>query len=122
VIGVRVSHVEVAIDGVDVDQLAAFWAAALGYDHHGTFEQYRSLTDPDGRGPKLIVQQVPEGRSTKNRVHLDLHVPDVESEVNRLVSLGATRLDVEPIREAGTYWIRMLDPDGNEFCVVHEND
>jgi predicted enzyme related to lactoylglutathione lyase len=115
----KVRHLEIAIDGRDVDRLTAFWAAALGYADHGRYENYRSLVDPDGVGPKLILQQVPEGWSAKSRLHLDLHVEDVESEVARLVALGAARIDAEPIREAGTYWMRMRDVEDNEFCVVH---
>jgi hypothetical protein len=111
------AHVEVVIDAVDVDRLAEFWAGALGYVPFGRFEQYRSLVDPDGRGPKLILQQAPEGKVAKNRMHLDVHAPHVAAEVGRLVGLGASRLDDAAIDEAGTSWIRMQDPDGNEFCV-----
>ncbi len=111
------AHVEVVIDVEDAERAADFWAAALGYRRHGSWEQYRSLVDPDGTGPKLIVQQVAEPRAGKNRVHLDVHAADVEAEVHRLVALGAERLDLDPIQEAGTAWVRMRDPDGNDFCV-----
>ena len=111
------AHVEVVLDAADVDRLAAFWAPALGYRPYGRFEQYRSLVDPDGVGPKLILQQVPEPRAGKNRMHLDVHVPDVDAEVGRLEGLGARRLDRVPIAAAGTVWVRMHDPEGNEFCV-----
>jgi predicted enzyme related to lactoylglutathione lyase len=114
---VAVAHVEIVIDASDADALAAFWAAALGYQPYGAAGQYRSLTDPTGTGPKLVIQEVPEAKAGKNRVHLDLHAADVEAEVERLVALGATRVDGQPIAEAGTSWIRMSDPDGNEFCV-----
>ena len=111
------SPVQLVLDVSDADRAAAFWAAALGYVPFGRWEQYRSLVDPDGAGPKLILQQVADAKSGKNRMHLDVHVPDVEAEVTRLTGLGATRLDAEPIAEAGTLWVRMQDPDGNEFCV-----
>ena len=111
------SVVQVVLDVPDADRAAAFWAAALGYRPHGSWEQYRSLVDPAGAGPKLILQQVAQAKVGKNRMHLDVHVPDVEAEVTRLAGLGATRLDAEPIAEAGTQWVRMQDPDGNEFCV-----
>lgn len=111
------AHVEIVIDGADADRLAAFWAAALGYRLHSGSGQYRSLVDPDGSGPKLIIQQVPDLKSGKNRVHLDVHALDVEAEVERLVGLGASRLDASALDEAGTSWVRMSDPDGNEFCV-----
>ena len=111
------AHLQVVLDAADVDRLATFWASALGYRPYGRFEQYRSLVDPDGVGPKLILQEVPEPRSGKNRMHLDVHVPDVEAEVRRLEGLGAERVDADPIEEAGTIWVRMRDPEGNEFCV-----
>jgi len=111
-------QVEVVLDVVDADAMLRFWSDALGYRPFGRWEQYRSLVDPDGRRPKLILQQVPEARQAKNRMHLDLHVSDVLSEVDRLAGIGATRIDTTPIAEAGTLWVRMADPEGNEFCVV----
>jgi len=116
------AHVEIVIDGSDADRLARFWAAALGYRPHGAFGQYRSLVDPGGSGPKVIIQQVPEVKAGKNRVHLDLHANDVAAEVSRLVGHGARALDAEAIDEAGTSWVRMADPDGNEFCVCAAED
>jgi predicted enzyme related to lactoylglutathione lyase len=115
-------HLEVVVDVSDADRAVEFWAAALGYRRHGSFDQYRSLVDPDGVGPKLILQQVDDVKSGKNRLHLDLHVADVEAEVARLEGLGATRLDVTPVAEAGTWWVRMADPDGNELCVVRQRE
>ena len=114
------SYLQIAFDAADVDRLADFWAAALGYERFGSFAQYRSLVDPSGRGPKLIVQQVPEVKAAKNRMHLDIHVADVEGEVLRLIELGAHRIDQAAIQEAGTSWVRMADPDGNEFCLCAE--
>jgi predicted enzyme related to lactoylglutathione lyase len=116
------AHVEIVIDASDAERLATFWAAALGYRAHGSHQQYRSLVDPDGAGPKVIIQQVDEQKSAKNRVHIDVHAPDVEAEVQRLVLLGARRADPRPIAEAGTSWVRMSDPDGNEFCVCAAAD
>jgi predicted enzyme related to lactoylglutathione lyase len=115
-------HLEVVVDVADADRAVAFWSAALGYEPYGSFFQYRSLVDPDGVGPKLVLQEVADAKEGKNRVHLDLHVADVEAEVARLESLGATRLDGTPIVEAGTHWVRMADPDGNELCVVRLRD
>ena len=71
-------------------------------------------------GPKFIFQQVPEGRAAgKNRLHVDIEVgDDLDSECDRLVGLGARRVS-DRIAEAGTDWIVMADPEGNEFCLVH---
>jgi len=116
-----VRPVHVVIDAADVDGLRDFWCAALGYEPFGAFEQYRSaLPAGGGVGPKLIFQHVAERRPAgKNRLHLDIEVgEEMLAECERLVALGATRL-TEPIVEAGTDWIVMADPEGNEFCLVH---
>jgi len=113
--------IHVVIDADDVDAQCDFWTAALGYERFGRFEQYRSAVPPEGAtGPKLIFQGVPEGRAPgKNRLHLDIEVGDeIEAEATRLEALGATRRS-DPIDEAGTSWIVMADPEGNEFCLVH---
>ena len=116
-----VRPIHVVIDAENVDALRDFWLAALGYEAQGTFEQYRSAQPPKGAdGPKFIFQNVPEGRAPgKNRLHIDIEVgDDMETECVRLVALGAKRL-AGPIDEAGTTWIVMADPEGNEFCLVH---
>lgn len=65
-----------------------------------------------GPGPTLFFQQVPEPKTVKNRVHLDVEAPDQQAEVDRLLALGAT---VHSVHER---WTTMLDPEGNEFCVA----
>lgn len=128
---------------------ARFWAAALGYepppppDGFGSWEDWlrannvppdewgraSALVDPEGVGPRIYFQRVPEGKTAKNRVHIDVQVtkgrdvpPEerrarVDAEVERLKALGAS--DARgPMEELGTYWVRMNDPEGNEFCVV----
>ena len=105
------------LDCADPERLAPFWAAALGYTTVGAAGSYVMLL-PEGRpGPQLLLQRVPEPKAGKNRMHVDVHVPDVEAEARRLEALGATRADSAPVRELGHAWIRMADPEGNEFCV-----
>ena len=128
--------VQVTVDSADPRGLGAFWCAALGYveqppppgfetweDALDAFGVDRSdpnrafaIVDPDGVGPRVFFLKVPEGKTAKNRVHLDVHVGDErEAKAAELESLGATvvgRFD-EP---EGT-WISMLDPEGNEFCL-----
>ena len=116
-----VRPIHVVIDADDVDALRDFWIAALGYVAFGEFEQYRSAVPPaELDGPKFIFQQVPDGRTAdKNRLHIDIEVgDDLGVECQRLASLGATRVS-EEIVDAGTRWIVMQDPEGNEFCLVH---
>lgn len=111
-------RLELALDCADVDAQASFWSAALGYTQTGAAGQYRKLGPaPGAEGPNLVLQGVPEPKTTKIRLHLDLVVDDVEGETSRLEALGATRAPGEPYEEHGHRWIAMLDPEGNEFCV-----
>jgi predicted enzyme related to lactoylglutathione lyase len=115
-------RIAVVIDAADVDGLRDFWVAALGYEPSGKAGRYRSATPPDGTdGPKFVFQQVPEPPPTsKNRLHVDIVVgDDVESEAIRLERIGARRL-TGVVHEVGTSWIVMADPEGNEFCLVHD--
>ena len=105
------------LDCSDPETLARFWSEALGYKTLGKEGVYVMLVDPDGVRPKLLLQVVPEPKTAKNRMHLDLHVPDIETEAARLESLGARRLEAEMRNELGTNWFLMADPEGNEFCV-----
>jgi len=140
--------VQITIDCADPAELAAFWAEALGYrlqDPPAGFDSWdqaleamgvplerrndaSALVDPEGRGPRLFFQRVPEGKQVKNRVHLDVRAAPglqgearmaaLEAEADRLVSHGATRIrrhEPAPPLEAGH--IVMADPDGNEFCL-----
>ncbi len=77
------------LDCVDPARLAEFWSAALGYVNVGTAGSYVALIDPDGVGPKLLLQQVPEAKTVKNRMHLDIQSNDIRAEARRLEQLGA---------------------------------
>ena len=105
------------LDCVDPERLAAFWAPALGYVNLGTADPYLLLIDEHGTRPKLLLQRVPEPKAVKNRMHFDIEVADVDREAARLEALGARRLDAEQVHEHGSSWIKMADPEGNEFCV-----
>jgi len=108
---------EIGIDCSDLERATAFWCAALGYERKGEAGNYRSIVDPDGELPKIILQRVGEAKVAKNRVHLDLEAGDIEAEAAHLETLGATRVSSQPIVEHEEAWIVMQDPDGNEFCV-----
>jgi hypothetical protein len=129
--------VQITFDCADPARLAAFWASALGYVVQPPPEGYDSwpallaemgvpesewdsrnaAVDPDGKGPRLFFQRVPEGKVVKNRVHLDVNVgPDrVDGEVARLTGEGARVLTV--LEDEHERCIVMADPEGNEFCV-----
>jgi len=118
----RVRDLHIVIDAANVDALLEFWVAALGYESFGHAAQYRSAVPPDGVfGPKLVFQGVDDPiADIKNRIHLDIVVGDeMEAEADRLVSLGASRA-TSVVAEAGTEWIVMADPEGNEFCLVRD--
>jgi predicted enzyme related to lactoylglutathione lyase len=105
------------LDCADPERLAGFWAPALGYVNLGSVGSYVALF-PDGRpGPKLLLQRVAEPKAVKNRMHLDIEVPDIHAEADRLVALGATKVGEGPCQEHGSTWLLMHDPEGNEFCV-----
>ncbi|MFF3574441.1 VOC family protein [Nocardia jiangxiensis] len=149
-------EIQITVDAHNPRALSGFWREALGYIHPGppgvtlaagadplaAWDEFlaglgipedqrntrSALEDPDGRGPRMFFQQVPEDKITKNRLHLDLRAapglrgPDrmtaLEAECDRLVALGATRLqrhDPAPPMSAGH--IVMADPEGNEFCL-----
>lgn len=110
----------VVIDCSDLDRSAQFWTAVLGYARDGVATgRYQALLPADGKGAEILLQQVPEDKHGKNRVHLDLRTRDLEPETERLVSLGARILTEQPVTEAGWSWYILADPDGNEFCVLH---
>jgi predicted enzyme related to lactoylglutathione lyase len=129
----------IVFDCADAAPLARFWAAALGWEvapyDEEELERLESMgiydpeddpsvmvEPPDGSDlPTLFFTEVPEEKAVKNRVHLDLTATDdVESEVERLEALGATIRNWA--EEDGGVWCVMLDPEGNEFCVVAPED
>ncbi|MBM6399012.1 VOC family protein [Phycicoccus sonneratiae] len=143
-----IAPVQVVIDTADPAALVTFWAAALaprGYaipDPPGDFadwpaflaaqgvpeERWNDASALEAPGqPRLFFQRVPEPKTVKNRVHLDLlagggpSVPldlqreRVAAEVARLEELGASRVDEHS--DLGVHWVTMRDPEGNEFCV-----
>jgi catechol 2,3-dioxygenase-like lactoylglutathione lyase family enzyme len=111
-----------SVDGLTIDcadprLLATFWTQALGYELKEATDETADIVDPSGRGWPLLFLVVPEGKSVKNRLHLDIRPPrSMAEEVERLEAVGATvqrRVD-----EHGSSWMIMQDPEGNEFCVL----
>lgn len=149
-------QVQVTFDAHDPRALSSFWRDVLGYVHpgppgvelpegadplaawddfleragvpHDRRNSASALEDPDGEGPRLFFQQVPEDKAAKNRVHLDVRAAPglageermaaLEAECDRLVALGATRLRrFEPNPPTSAGFIVLQDPEGNEFCL-----
>lgn len=96
------------------EALAGFWSAALGFRPGGYHPPYLNLSDPDGRWPDLLV---PEPKTVKNRMHLDIQVADLEPHLTRLRGLGATVL-AGPHDDGGYLTTVLADPEGNEFCLL----
>ena len=115
----------VTIDATDPPALAAFWCAALAWDQR-TDEDGDIWIEPGPQHPDhgtvrpLLIVRVPELKTAKNRLHLDLVPDDQEREVERLESMGATRPDVG--QSGNESWVVLADPEGNEFCVLDESD
>lgn len=148
--------VQITFDAHDPPALADFWSAVLGYripgppgvtlepgaDVWAAWDEFLELIhvpeelrrskaaieDPQGRGPRVFFQQVPEDKVVKNRVHLDVRAAPkldgdarmkaLEAACERLVKIGATRvrrIEPDPPLESG--FIVMQDPEGNEFCL-----
>ncbi len=113
-----VARLGLVLDCHDPEKLATFWSPALGYDLIGGAGGYVLLLPSGGEaGPQLLLQRVPEPKLAKNRMHFDIHVPDIEAEASRLVDLGAERVRPEALSEHGSKWVLLRDPEGNEFCV-----
>jgi predicted enzyme related to lactoylglutathione lyase len=95
-----------------------FWSDALGWPLVWDKDEETAIRAPDGTGPFITWGPPVPPKTTKNRLHLDIAPPedgDQQAEVDRLVSLGATRVD---IGQGDVDWVVMADPDGNEFCVL----
>ncbi|GAA2560628.1 VOC family protein [Winogradskya consettensis] len=106
---------QVVVDAEDPARLARWWAEALGFvivhEEPGEVEIRRT---PDTL-PGLLFVPVPDAKTVKNRLHLDLRPDDQEAEVERLVDMGARPVD---IGQHDVGWVVLADPEGNEFCVL----
>jgi hypothetical protein len=109
------------VDAADPDAIARFWEAALGWRR--TFDEPDEVVlEPpagsaeDGVAPDLLFLRVPESKTVKNRLHIDLRPDDQAAEVARLEGLGARRVDVGQAPDVS--WVVLADPEGNEFCVL----
>jgi predicted enzyme related to lactoylglutathione lyase len=111
-------RLEFTLDCTDLERTTEFWQAAVGFVVAGRVPgRYVSL---GGHGVTLTLQQVGEPKTLKNRMHLDLLVENLEHEVHRLESLGASRVTPTAHQEFGQTWYVLADPEGNEFCVARE--
>lgn len=135
---------QIAVDSSDPHALADWWAQALHWDvepsneefirkmvdaghatesdtktHHGVlvWREGQAINHPEGGAPRVLFQLVPEAKTVKNRMHLDVRVgaEHIEKEVERLTAAGARELWRG--NQGPHWWVTMADPEGNEFCV-----
>jgi catechol 2,3-dioxygenase-like lactoylglutathione lyase family enzyme len=114
-----IQRIDVAIDCRDLATMSKFWTVLLGYREPAAMDHtYLSADHPSGRGPRLVFQQVSDVANAKSTFHLDIHVDEPEQFVHRVIELGGARVDEEFLQEAGSSWVRCLDPEGNVLCIV----
>jgi predicted enzyme related to lactoylglutathione lyase len=108
----------IAIDAVRPRMVADFWCNVLGWHVVDEDDGVISIAPPDGAWPTIDVPGVAEGKAVKNRLHLDLRADGVATrdELERLLSLGARRVDVG--QRPDVSWVVLGDPEGNEFCLL----
>jgi predicted enzyme related to lactoylglutathione lyase len=110
----------ITVDCTDAMTLARFWAEALGWNVYRDDDPEVLVAPefPPDRGPSILFIPVPEPRTVKNRLHLDLQPTDRsrEDEVDRLIGLGAKIVE-DHRKPDGLGWVWMADPEGNDFCI-----
>jgi predicted enzyme related to lactoylglutathione lyase len=111
------ARLELVLDCEHPERLVTFWSEALDYRELYIDPNLAVLVPKQGIASPLLLQAVPEPRAGKNRMHLDIVVDDIDAEVQRLRELGARRIDDGVQSLGGTRWVRMSDPEQNEFCV-----
>lgn len=106
---------EICIDAADIHGLGQWWARALGWPSEVTDDGDVLLRDPAGGGPDWLFLAVPDDRVVKNRIHFDFTPDDQAAEVERMLALGATHVDIGQGEQS---WVVLADPEGNEFCIL----
>jgi Glyoxalase-like domain len=111
----------ISVDSTDPGRIATFWQEALGWRRTYDSPDEVALEPPagspeDGVSPDILFLRVPEEKTIKNRLHLDLRPDDQAAEVARLEGLGARRTSVGQTDDVS--WVVLADPDGNELCVL----
>lgn len=111
----------IVIDAVRPRVVADFWCSVLGWQVIEEADGVITIAPADGSWPAIDVAPVPEAKTVKNRLHLDLRADGMPTgqELERLLGLGARHVDVG--QGADATWVVLADPDGNEFCLLSRN-
>jgi predicted enzyme related to lactoylglutathione lyase len=110
----------IVVNALDMDRAAEFWSTTLGYQGPrsiGPDDQFAKLIDPLGKGPSVLVQRAREIPAEPAPVHIDLYTTERDQHIERLLKLGATRVDDWPYPDEHAFVV-LRDPEGNEFCVI----
>jgi hypothetical protein len=116
--GMSARFTELVVDALDPSALSEFWSAVLGWPATGADEDGDvEIADPSGALPTLLFARVPEAKTVKDRLHIDVSPVgcDQDEELTRLLALGARRID---IGQGDPSWVVLADPEGNEFCLL----
>jgi predicted enzyme related to lactoylglutathione lyase len=107
-----------AVDARDTERIAAFWCAVLGWEVTERDDEGVRIAPADDSAPPIDVLAVPDAKTAKNRVHLDLRADGstTAEELDRLLTLGARHVDVG--QGPDVTWTVLADPEGNEFCLL----
>lgn len=117
---IRVGSVVIDCTADEFDAMLTFWCRALGYEpREEPEEDWVVLRDTDGRGVNVALQVVREPGAGKNRLHLDLYTSERETEVDRLLGLGAERFPRTP--EPDEDFVTLVDPGGNLFDILQKD-
>jgi predicted enzyme related to lactoylglutathione lyase len=114
----------IVVNALDMNRAAEFWSRVLGYDRKdrvGPGDQFTKLTDPAGSGPSVLIQRTQSIPSEPAPVHIDLYTSKRDEHIDRIVALGATRVDDWPYPDEHDF-IVLRDTEGNEFCVIQVDD
>jgi Glyoxalase-like domain len=111
----------VVVDSHDCERLARFWSQALGWRITYQSDAEWAIEPPEGDpavdvAPDILFVKVPDEKVSKNRLHFDLRPTDQAAQVDRLIGLGARRVDIG--QGDDVTWVVLADPEGNEFCVL----
>jgi predicted enzyme related to lactoylglutathione lyase len=115
--GMASTFTELIVDAAEPRRLAEFWCAVLGWHVTEDDDEGVEIAAADGSLPAIVFVPVPEPKTVKNRVHIDVNPTgcDQAEEVERVLALGARRVDIGQGEQS---WVVLADPEGNEFCIL----
>lgn len=110
---------QICVDARDPAALGSWWSKVLGWPLRIDSDGDALVTPPPGRGAELLFLGVPDDKVVKNRLHLDFTPEDQQAEVDRVLALGARRVDIGQGEQS---WVVLADPEDNEFCILAADD